>query len=298
MPGVENRGATPIADTADVDLLERFYLRTTESQLTVVDFADDTDQQDNLAAERVWRLSPKEKVSATANLFSVDDLLAGGGLAVLKLEALPHARPVPSACDVLGQYRRLEVYGHGAGTEGHGCQWAVIGYSRGKWGRTIALHQLQGCLREFQAGRDGLMLSNTWGDRSQDARVSEGFVGAEIKAGSACGVDVCQIDDGWQKGLTKNSATAAGGAIWQGGFWAADPHFWEPRPASFPRGMEPVAAEARAHSMGLGLWFSPDGSNDYSHWLQDADAVLGFTAAGECATSRLTAPMLSPKRRS
>ena len=44
------------------------------------------------------------------------------------------------------------------------------------------------------------------GDRSRDARINEAFLLKEIDAGAALGVDVVQIDDGWQKGRTANSA--------------------------------------------------------------------------------------------
>jgi len=269
--------AQAAADAPAADMLERLSLRPFENQLTAVDFVDATDRHDNLASERTWRLSAKERTAAATNLLSIDNPATGDGLAILKLEALPSSRPVPSAADVVGQDRVVTVYGHGAGPEGHGCEWAMVGFSGGKWGRAIALHRLQSRLREFQPGRDGMMLSNTWGDRSQDSRVSESFVAEEIKAGAELGVDVCQIDDGWQRGITKKSASAAAGhALWQGGFWKSDPHFWEPRPNHFPSGLESTAAAAKSRGMGLGLWFSPDGANDYENWMKDADAVLGF----------------------
>jgi alpha-galactosidase len=46
--------------------------------------------------------------------------------------------------------------------------------------------------------RDGLFLSNTWGHRSRDARINADFIAREVEAGTRLGVDVVQIDDGWQ----------------------------------------------------------------------------------------------------
>lgn len=86
---------------------------------------------------------------------------------------------------------------------------------------TAALHRLQACYRVFRPGRDGLLVSNTWGDRNRDSRINEPFVRAEIAAGAALGVDVCQVDDGWQKGITANSSLVAKGGVWNG-FWAAE----------------------------------------------------------------------------
>ena len=61
-------------------------------------------------------------------------------------------------------------------------------------------------LRAYEAPHDGMFLSNTWGDRSRDARLNQEFMLKEIAAGARLGVDVVQIDDGWQKGRTANSA--------------------------------------------------------------------------------------------
>ena len=85
------------------------------------------------------------------------------------------------------------------------------------------------------------------------------------------GVDVIQIDDGWQTGRTKNSARGAG--VWTG-YWAENPNFWQPDPVRFPGGLLPLAKEAAAKGMKFGLWFGPDSSNDFANWERDANRIL------------------------
>ena len=99
-----------------------------------------------------------------------------------------------------------------------------------------------------------MFVSNTWGDRSRDARINDAFMRQEVAAGARLGVDVIQIDDGWQQGRSKNSAQSGG--VWNG-FWAADPDFWNVNRARFPQGLEPVVALARQQGIGFGLWFAP-----------------------------------------
>jgi len=273
--GIEKDGGPKKKEMVELDLLERLALSAFHTELTVVDLMDRTDSHDNLASERVFRMGPKETINASTCLAMVKDPLADVGLILLKHAPLPDVRPVKSTEDVIASDRLLRLRGHGAGGEGQGYAWSVIAWKGDKWERTAALHKLQACLRPYRAGRDGLLASNTWGDRNRDARINEAFVRAEIEAGVKLGVDVCQVDDGWQKGITANSSQAAKGGVWNG-FWAADPQFWTPHPQRFPNGLESTIAEAKAKGMAFGLWFAPDSSNDFANWEKDAAVMIDF----------------------
>jgi len=271
--GIE-QDAAERKETADEDLMERLPLAAMHAQLAIADLADSTDAHDNLAAERVWRLGPRESVRAATCLAMIEDPLAGAGLILLKHAPLPAVRPVKNPFDVVGENRLVRLFGHGADSEGQGYAWSVIAWEGGRWERTAALHGLQVRIRPHQPGRDGLLLSNTWGDRNRDARINEPFVLAEIEAGAALGVDVCQIDDGWQKGVTSNSAQPKNG-VWEG-FWKADPQFWTPNPQRFPHGLAGVVHAARDKGVAMGLWFAPDSSNHFANWEKDAEVMIGL----------------------
>ena len=256
------------------DLMERLPLAPMHAQLTVIELADATDDCDNLASERVWHLNPKEAIKAKTCLAAITDPLSDAGLILLKHAPLPHARPVKTPADVIGEHRLVQLLGHGAGNEDQGYAWSVIAWVGGRWERAAALHRLQERFRPFRPSRDGLMLSNTWGDRNRDARVAESFILDEIAAGAALGVDICQVDDGWQKGVSANSAEVTKG-IWSG-FWAADPDFWTPSLKRFPHGLDDIVKAAKAKGLAMGLWFAPDSSDHFANWEKDAAAVIGF----------------------
>jgi alpha-galactosidase len=99
-----------------------------------------------------------------------------------------------------------------------------------------------------------MFLSNTWGDRSRDARINEQFMLREIAAAARLGVDVIQIDDGWQKGRSANSAGGKG--VWNG-YWATDPECWTPDARRFPNELAPGVGAAGAKGMKFGLWYGP-----------------------------------------
>lgn len=245
--------------------LETFTLARQHVRLIQVTLRDQTDIHNELVAESEWLLHPAEAdLRLTGNLFILEDTLCGDGLIFLKLTALPHARPVQSGTD-------FRVCGGRDVTLLGGGPWVTLAYAGGRAGRTMALQTFQRQLRPYEPARDGLFLSNTWGDRSKDARLTEEFLLTEVAAGARLGVDVVQIDDGWQRGRSVNSVRAGG--VWQG-YWAADEHFWEPDPERFPNGLRPVIEAARRHKLRFGLWFGPDSSADFANWKRDAAKVL------------------------
>ena len=99
----------------------------------------------------------------------------------------------------------------------------------------------------------------------------------EIAIAAELGIDVCQIDDGWQAGVTVNSSRAAeaGGGVWEG-YHSANPGFWQVHPERFPHGLDPLVRRGRELGVGLGLWFSPDSSDDFANIDKDLETVCRF----------------------
>jgi alpha-galactosidase len=136
----------------------------------------------------------------------------------------------------------------------------------------------QRALRPYRPGRDGVLLSNTWGAGNRDSRICEEFLLKEIEAGAKIGVDVIQIDDGWQHGRTANSRKAANAGrkkVWNG-YWQADPDFWREDRERFPGGLKLLVDRASAKGMRFGIWFGPDSSDDAANWKRDAECLLDY----------------------
>lgn len=248
-----------------IEALEDLMLSPLHLRYTQVEMMDQTDLHDELVFEREW-LPLQDNFEVPCNVFHVEDTLTGNGLVFLKLAPLPHARPVKSPWDI-----RVAGAGRRVIFAGQGYPWTVLAYSGGRAGRIAATQDYQRSLRRYEPTRDGMFLSNTWGDRSRDSRISAEFLMKEVEAGARLGVDVVQVDDGWQKGRTGNSASGKG--AW-GNFRAADPEFWEPHPERFPKGLKPLVDAARAKGMKFGLWFGPDAENDMAMWERDAEVLL------------------------
>jgi alpha-galactosidase len=281
--GIETDPAA--AGTAATESVERIlhvlHIPVQHLRLTQVELQDGTDNRNELVQEREWLLHTAEVgLALPGNLFCVEDMITGSGWIIVKTLPLPHARPNPSPADL--RVARLATTGFEVSVvtsdpDESSRDTTVLTYGGGAYGRTRALHAFQQAQRPETAGHfTPRFLSNTWGDRNRDSRVCESFLLAEIEAAARLGVDIVQIDDGWQQGTTINSAQAQElKGVWQG-FRSANPEFWKPHVQRFPRGLEPVVQAARARGLGLGLWFAPDSAQDFAHWELDAETVLGF----------------------
>ncbi len=242
------------------------HVRITEFML-----ADMTDCQNELEQERQWLLHTLERPHAlAANVLDAQDVLTGDGVVFVRLAPLPPSRP-QAVDDFLFSGT---PYGVMSIANGYGV--GEIVYSGGDAGRTRALQRFQRALRTYRPGRDGVFLSNTWGDGNRDSRINEAFLMREVATGGELGVDVIQIDDGWQRGRTANSAAVKRGRGAWSSYWDVDPDFWKPCAERFPHGLEGVVAAAKARGMKFGLWFGPDSASDCVHWRKDADCLLDF----------------------
>ena len=235
---------------------------------------DQTDVRDTVVT-RSLLIAPTAELPrrVTATMLDVRERLSGRGVALLKLAPMPSSRinDLPDFF-VDGNRRPVKVT-----TLANGYPVAVLAYRDGEAGRIEALCRLQRAYRSPVDGRDGLFLSNTWGGGNRDSRISEEFLGREIEAGAELGVEVIQIDDGWQRGRTQNSADCDGqeNGAW-GAYWRHDPDFWKPDAGRFPSGLRPLVERARAKGMRFGLWYGPDSSDDAAQWERDATCLLDF----------------------
>jgi len=240
----------------------------TDARLVQGILVDQTDHGGDLQQDKEF-IGGAEQIELRGNAFALEQS-NGTGEVFLKLAPLPDFRGHRSTWDV-----RLKSDGQCDWNREDGYPWVSEKYRGGKWGRMAAAHKLQRRIRPYDPAADGLFLTNTWGDRSADSRVSEKFLLKEITAAARLGADVVQIDDGWQLGKTKNSASANGGGAWNG-FWASNPKFWDVNPDRFPNGLQPLTEAARRSGVQIGLWFAPDSTHEAANWRRDADALLGL----------------------
>lgn len=119
-----------------------------------------------------------------------------------------------------------------------------------------------------------ITMSNTWGDMNGRDRVCADFIKKEVDNAVEMGVDIVQIDDGWQEGRTlyELEKDEKGRAIWL-------PKSWIVNKERFPKGIEEVTAYAKERGVKVGMWFLPY-STDNPQYTED-DKKLLWTAYHE-----------------
>ena len=108
-------------------------------------------------------------------------------------------------------------------------------------------------------------MSNTWGDRHGRTRVCDEFIRREIDSGADLGLDVVQIDDGWQTG-TPEAPNENGERFFEGDFWSLKTDI-------FPHGMRSLSDYARERGVELGLWFAPHSRGAFEHFDRDLSVI-------------------------
>jgi alpha-galactosidase len=260
------------------DLLATVAIDARHVSLKGVHLHDITDYFDFLVEESCMHGGHLGGRAFTGNLFECSNRADGGRLLMVRMAPTPEASFTRQHnADFQWVNRRgVAIYGTGIEqdadlTEGvSSYSFLLLPVADGPTDAVWRAHYRQRMQRTVFS--EPLSLSNTWGDRNQDAALNESFAMSELEALEATGIRGLMLDDGWQAGVTANSKLVQGG-IWEG-YHATGSNFWTVHPEKFPQGLEPVCAAARAVGKELALWFSPDSSDDFANWEKDAAILL------------------------
>jgi len=122
-------------------------------------------------------------------------------------------------------------------------------------------------LRHINNCPELVTMSNTWGDCNAAGRVCEQFISNEIDAAEEIGVDIVQIDDGWQsRGTLYPGTNDRYGRIF-------GDHAWELNTQRFPNGIKPLTEKAEKAGVKVGMWFAPSSRLDFSYLQRDKDVM-------------------------
>ena len=137
--------------------------------------------------------------------------------------------------------------------------------------------------------------SNTWGDGNADSRINHDFILKELEVASFLGVDVVQLDDGWQKGHTAGSKVKKGGAQIGKGMYDQQQDFWEVR-ETFKNGLAPILEKANELGVEIGLWYSCDATKDYKYYQTDIKNVCELFSKHNVTTFKIDGVRIENKK--
>ena len=195
--------------------IDRLQLSGNHWRARTVEFFDYTDWNDNLVTERTWL--PYRRNTYRGNLLFAHDVATRQGFFFLKEAPCSSTQLHYNGSDFVADFSDFMVVGLGIASDDvkpdswtrvYGCVTGV--YTGDEQEALTALRLYQKQLRHHTAAQDEMIMLNTWGDRSQDAKIDEAFCLAELDRAARLGVTLFQLDDGWQSGKSPNSKTAGG----------------------------------------------------------------------------------------
>lgn len=243
----------------------------------IVSFSDATDHHNNLVHE--YSFLPYLKSSGyTGNILLLQHKQSNTGIFLLKESPLGKNQQSYPGYDFIADHKKVLITGPGlSSSDIKPGVWTrsytfTLGFSEAEeTAQLLSLRLWQKNVRPLREERDEMIMSNTWGDRSKDGKMNEVFILKELEAAARLGITHFQLDDGWQAGLSKNSAEKQG-QRWNN--WSvAD---WEPHKTRFPNGFGPIVKKAKEVGIALGLWFNPGSGSNYRDWEQSANILISY----------------------
>ena len=279
--GIEEEQNKAQVNSVNFDVLDCVPLGSRHLNINSFKLYDKTDYNDMLVEQQnatVFTYHNGE-IERNGNVFCINDYTSGNSLVMIK-----HSPTESSALNRKGADFIIHgnVYAtlYGAGIDFNNMPDGKVPYyaSAIGVGKTADIYDEMWqyntafCLDDPR--KSLFCMSNTWGDRSQDMAVCESFMLREIERARQMGVDIIQIDDGWQLGVTANSLRKKGG-VWEG-YYADNSDFWAVNPERFPSGLKTVVDKAREYGIEFGLWFSPDSSKDFENYQKDVATLMNL----------------------
>lgn len=264
-------------DVNNIVSLENLHFEGRHWKLKSVELMDNTDRFNDLVKESN-NLSYKSRLYR-GNMLFAENLELKQGIFMIKEAPSPMAQLNYPGGDFIADYGYIQMIGTGLSNELiTSDQWidgysSVVGvYGSEEYGAYLAAIEYQHKHKKYVPERDELIMANTWGDRSQDGKVTEQFILRELEKANMMGITHLQIDDGWQQGLSQGTVVQTENKKWDS--WK--PEDWEPHRDRFPNGLTKIIRSAKEKGIELGLWFNPTKKNDYATWETDADIVINL----------------------
>ncbi len=273
---IENENAGQ-ANEGKILFTDKLPLSGSHWQLKAVEFLDATDYNNNLVKENT-ALIYRQEMKLRGNLLFAHNPLSGAAFFILKEAPVSTIQLYYQGFDFTAKWGEVKVAGIGISPgDVNDSVWVkgysvVVGVSENN-SSSISLQQAlrnyQQMQRAYTEERDAMIVSNTWGDRNRDSRVNEKFILLEIEAAARLGITRLQVDDGWQNGVSSNSAY--GGSLTN--IWR-NPNYWNADSVKFPGGLQKIVTAAKQKGIQVSLWFNPSTDSSFKNWEKDAEVLI------------------------
>lgn len=210
-----------------------------------------TDENDTLVSENVAHLFRGKLLNeCVGNIFIFQDILRNKSIILIAEN--------PDYCPAKVSIKDFKVQ-----IENYNCGLAIGICEIGECEKLCREY-----LRKARKCEKLVTMSNTWGDRNGSKRVCSDFVLKEIDEAVNLGLDIVQIDDGWQMGDTawRSARDEFNRRTFSEGYWDCNLE-------RFPQELKPITDYANNRGVEIGMWFAPDSRNNYANLERDLNVL-------------------------
>lgn len=272
-------------------------------KLTDVSFFDGTDVHDNFIATHEREIFSTWVRNFPGQIFTLEAYLQG--------EALLLVKESPTKIAQCGDCENDFYYNKNGSVAIMGCGLSFkepfeVSCETPLYGATVIVGDKNSVLKDFRdyylrgmsyVERKPRIVSNTWGDANCDGALNEPFLLKEAEMAKYLGVDVMQIDDGWQQGHTMGSVYSNNGAQIGEGMYDQRPDFWNVRKEILPNGLKPIIEKAKENGTEIGLWYACDATGDYKFYKTDIENLIRLRHEHGVSTFKLDGMRILNKAR-
>lgn len=251
---------------------------TPHYRICVASLRDITDHYNNLV--QIDRALPYQKEQFfSGNVLTATDPTSGHTSLIVKQSPRGYAQSAYLGYDFAIQFNGVKTFSTGFEYTGdtqtdewhHAYPLYVLLFADNEEEALLTYKQYELTVNRYIPASDNTFTMNTWGNRNRDSRINEAFILNELDAAHKLGITHYQIDDGWQQGLSQNSAQK-NAVLWDD--WSADD--WQVNKERFPHGLTSIQEKAASKGMQLGLWFNPSKKDNYAAWQRDRNIITNL----------------------
>lgn len=257
------------------DYIDYLPVKNLHCKWKSVAFKAISDYNNNPVSEDHGLLYPSERNWLKGNLLFVTESVGHGGFILIKESPTPVEQVNYYRGDFYLKGKSILVTGSGIRREDLSTEKfiSVYGSSVCLWNgkeedALKVLRDYHNARHQFNHELDCMVIANTWGDRSEDRKLSEEFVLSELNIAKEIGISHYQIDLGW----ALKSGNPNG-----------NKYIWSVNKDKFPDELYSIKKAAREFGIKTGIWFRPYSANNFETWEEDAQTLIdlykrfGFT---------------------
>lgn len=259
-----------------------------------VAFFGRTDQSNELVREESFKLSASSEMKFSGNMLFLKDNPSGNGLFMVQEAPSTGERRHENSSDFIYRASCIKSLGWGIlPSEFRDEEMTAYSCAAGVFSGDFDDASVE--VKKFfvnrfrQAPEKYKTMANPWGGGGQlwQENISDSFVLKEIRAAAEMGLEMYQIDDGWQENRSLSEMTSANRPM--------SPAEWQIRKDIFPSGFSKIKKACDKENVELCLWFAPSFNKAYRDWEEQAELLYGFYKKYGIKTFKIDAAVVNSK---